>query len=166
MIRNRQIPWLSLLLLLSSYAVVGRIMVTLNQENHAIWAFVAVGGVAVALLYMHPLTDLRKVMTRWFSSDTLAFCTLVGLATFTSILLNWFKAFLPVILVLSAEALARLDLQAAAFTELQSFVILVLTTAVGLAVGWGLWTFVFTPSPPELEGLVRDALGLIINASI
>jgi hypothetical protein len=143
MIRPRQYPWVSLLLLLGCYAIVGRVMATLH-DGRAVWGFVGLGGLAVAALYMHPLTDMRRFMTRWFSSDTVAFCILVGLAAFTSILLHWFKAFLPVILVLAAEALARLDLQAAKFTELQSFVILVLTTALGLFVGWGLWILIPT----------------------
>jgi hypothetical protein len=126
-------------LLLGCYAIVAHVLA--NQQSHLIWLYGGVGGVAIALLYMHPLTDIKQFVTQWFSSDAVAFCTLIALAGSAAILLHWFKAFMPALLVLATEGLARLDLQAAGYGDLQSFWILVGTTALGLSVGWGLWTW-------------------------
>ncbi|NJM47210.1 MAG: hypothetical protein HC860_14485 [Alkalinema sp. RU_4_3] len=138
MIRVRPFPWISLLLLMGCYAIVAHVMAT--YESQLVWLYGGLGGLAIALIYMHPLTDMRIFLTRWFSSDTVAFCMLIGLAGFASILLHWFKAFMPAMLVLAAEGLARLDLQAAGYSDLQSFGILMGTTVLGLSVGWGLLT--------------------------
>jgi hypothetical protein len=131
----RQFPWPSLLLLLASYIILGRVLIEAHYSHEA-WWFAGFGGLVIAILYLHPLTDLNRLLQHWFSSDTVAFCILVMLAASVSILLNWIRLFLHVALVLSAEGLARLDLQAAKYSEIQTFVMLVCTTAVGLGLAW------------------------------
>jgi hypothetical protein len=118
-----------------SYAMIGYLISEGNYSPPIAWCILG-GSFMVALLYLHPLTDLSRFLKRWFSSDTVAFCALVGLAGFASILLNWFKLFMPAVLVLATEGVARLDLQACEFTELQAFVLLVVTTGLGLSMGW------------------------------
>lgn len=76
------------------------------------------------------------MLVKWFNSDTVAFTFLIGAAAFASILLNWFKIFLPFFMVFSAESLARLDIQTAEFNSVQALIMLTLVAWVGLALGW------------------------------
>jgi hypothetical protein len=129
-------PWISLLLMFCSYAMVGNLLTAGKYSPPVAW-FILIGSFMIALLYLHPLTDLSRFLKRWFSSDAVAFCALILIATFASILLNWFKLFMPVLLILATEGVARLDLQAGEYTELQAFILLVVTTGLGLlAGGW------------------------------
>lgn len=136
----RRFPWLSASLLLIAYAVFGKIMISTAH----LWTSVASAaglGVVLALILMHPLTSSQKLLAKWFRSDTVAFGSLLAMAAFASILLNWFKIFLPIIMVLSAEALVRLDLQTAEYTQTQALAILVVVAWLGLALGWAAATF-------------------------
>ncbi len=51
--------------------------------------------------------------------------------------LVWFKMFGYVLVLVSAEILARLDLQNAHLNRWQSLIVLTLVSVAGLAVGWG-----------------------------
>jgi hypothetical protein len=134
MLTLKRFPWASLLLLLGTYISVGKFL----SINHSwqVWGVAIGGGLLLSILFIHPFTDLGRFLTRWFTSGTMSFLSLVALAAFASILLNWFKVFLPVFLILSAEGLARLDLYAAEFSELQSFLLLTFVTGSGLGIGW------------------------------
>jgi hypothetical protein len=134
---RHHLPWLSLLLLFGNYALMGRL---LAHGGYSIEArcFLVAGSFAVALIYLHPLADLSRFVQRWFSSDTLAFTTFVMIAAAVSIMLNWFKLFMPALMILTTEGLARIDLQANEYDEWPTFFILVVVTGLGLAVGWWL----------------------------
>ncbi|NDJ18445.1 hypothetical protein [Myxacorys almedinensis] len=93
-------------------------------------------GLVLAVLMMSPIQGLQRLLARWFTSDTVAFTFLIGVAAFASILLNWFKIFLPFFMIFSAESLARLDLQTAEFGKFQAVFILVATAWAGLGLGW------------------------------
>jgi hypothetical protein len=134
MLTLKRFPWASILLLLGTYISVGKYL-SINQ-SWQVWGVALGGGLLLSILFIHPFTDLSRFLTRWFTSGMISFLALVALAAFASILLNWFKVFLPVFLILSAEALARLDLYAAEFSELQSFLLLTGVTGSGLGIGW------------------------------
>ncbi|MCU0552829.1 MAG: hypothetical protein MUC48_26160 [Leptolyngbya sp. Prado105] len=131
----RRFPWLSASFLFVAYAIFSKLIITTTH----LWSSIlsaAILGVVLALMLLHPLTSSERMLTKWFRSDTIAFMSLLSLAAFASILLNWFKVFVPVIMVLCAEALVRIDLQTAEFTQTQSLVILVIVTWLGLGLGW------------------------------
>lgn len=134
---HKRLPWISLLLLFGSYTMIGKLLAQGKYSNEATW-FLLIGSFMVAIIYLHPLTDLSKLVRRWFSSDSVAFSAFVMIAAAISIMLNWFKLFLPVMLILTTEGLARLDLQACEFSDWQTFFILILITGAGLACGWWL----------------------------
>jgi len=136
----RRFPWLSASLLFVAYATFGKIVISTAH----LWTSLATAaglGVVLAIILMHPLTSSQKVLAKWFRSDTVAFASLLAMAAFASILLNWFKIFLPIIMVLAAEALVRLDLQTAEYTQTQALAILVVVAWLGLALGWAVTTF-------------------------
>ncbi|BAS55950.1 hypothetical protein NIES2135_47510 [Leptolyngbya boryana NIES-2135] len=131
----RKLPWLSASLLLIAYAIFSKLIITTSH----LWSSIisaAILGVFLALMLMSPLTNSEKILTKWFRSDTIAFLSLLMLAAFASILLNWFKIFIPVIMVLCAEALVRIDLQTAEFSYFSSLAVLIIVTWMGLGLGW------------------------------
>jgi hypothetical protein len=139
---RQQLPWLSLLLLFGNYVLLGHLL-TRGAYSFAATCFLVVGSFAVALIYLHPLADLSRLVRRWFASDsdTVAFSTFVIVAAMISILLNWFQLFLPVMMILTTEGLARIDLQANEYGEWSTFGILVLITGLGLGCGWSMSRF-------------------------
>ncbi len=136
----RRFPWLSASLLIAAYAAFGKLVISTAH----LWTSLASAaglGVVLAVMLMHPLTSSQKLLSRLFRSDTVAFASLLAMAAFASILLNWFKIFVPIIMVLSAEALVRLDLQTAEYNQIQALAILVVIAWLGLALGWAVAAF-------------------------
>jgi hypothetical protein len=136
----RRFPWLSASLLFVAYAIFSKIVISTAH----LWSSIssaAMLGVVLAIILMHPLTSSEKLLTKWFRSDTVAFMTLILFAGFASVLLNWLKIFLPIIMVLCAEALVRIDLQTAEFSQVQALIILVVVTWLGLGLGWMMATY-------------------------
>ncbi len=141
MVVSKKLPWVSLALLLATHIAFGKLLASINVSWIAFgfaigWAFV------LALLFVNPLTGFRHLVSRWFTSDTVAFCAIVAGAAFASIVLNWFKIFIPIILILAAEALARIDLLTAEFNNIQSCSLLTVTSWIGLGLGWALGQFI------------------------
>lgn len=134
---NKRFPWLSMSLLFAAYIIFGKFVVSLE---HSIVAFAGamIWGVLVAVLLKNPFKGVRRILVKWFKSDTVAFSSILMFAALASILLNWLKVFLPVFMILFAELLVRLDLQTAEFSQSQSLVILIAVAWSGLGIGWAL----------------------------
>lgn len=133
----RRFPWLSASLLFFAYAIFSKLIITTSY----LWSSIlsaAMLGVVLAIILMHPLTSSQKMLKKWFRSDTVAFLTLLTIAAFASILLTWFKIFVPIIMVLCAEALVRIDLQTAEFNQFQALAVLVIVAWMGLGLGWAM----------------------------
>jgi hypothetical protein len=127
----------ALALLFAAYLVFGKFLADIDKSLTALM-FAIVWTFILALLFIHPLTSMRRLIQRWFQSDAVAFTTLFGLAAFASILLNWLKLFLPVFLILATESLARLDMQTAEYRDRSACLLLMLTSWLGLATGWAI----------------------------
>jgi hypothetical protein len=136
----KRFPWLTASLLFIAYATFGKLVISTAHLWTSI-ASVALLGVVAAIILMHPITSSEKILAKWFRSDTVAFLSLLTFAAGASILLNWFKIFLPIIMVLTAEALVRLDLQTAEYTQNQALGILVVVAWLGLGLGWVMATY-------------------------
>jgi hypothetical protein len=106
-----------------------------------------VGLVAIAwilissMAFISPLTSFSSFISRWFKSDTIAFMTLVTIAGMAAVILYWLHVFLQILTILAADALARIDIQAAGMSGIQAFWILVLVSLTGLITGWVLNVF-------------------------
>jgi hypothetical protein len=136
----REIPWASLLLLLGGYTIFGHFLADVTSPRLAL-TIAAVTAFGAALVFMHPLTGLGKLIEGRFKSDTLVILSLVLFAGFISILLNWFKWFMPIFMILSCETLARIDLKAARISESATCFWLTFSAWLGLGLGWiiGVW---------------------------
>jgi hypothetical protein len=149
---TRHFPWSSVTILFLGYIALGHFL----AENSA--PFISLGmGFLVALLlsiaFMHPLTFLGKVIRHRFESDAVAFCSLVLFAGFISILLNWFKLFLPIFMILSCEALARIDFTHGGFREKTTYFWMVSTSWLGLTIGWAIGVWELQKWPPIAQQL-------------
>jgi hypothetical protein len=133
--RIQRIPWSVLCLMLAGYIVLGH---SLAQMDHPRWALMAgtVVALSLAVVFLHPLTGLGRIIHNRFQSDTLAFCSLILLAGFVSVLLNWFKLFLPLFMIFAFEALARIDLKTARMGEVGTCILLTTFSWIGLFLGW------------------------------
>jgi len=89
-----------------------------------------------SIAFMSPITNLNHLINRWFNSDSVAFLSLCLAIGMISVLLSWMHIFLPILLILAAECLARLDIQTTGWSPGQAFWILTLTSIVGLFLGF------------------------------
>lgn len=135
MAQLKQSPWGAVFLLLGAYTAFGKFLTETADPPTSFW-IAAIWALVLAVFFVHPLTNIGRFLNGRFESDAVAFTTLVGLAAMASILLNWFKLFLPVFMLLACEALARIDLQSARYGEKLSTVIMTVTAWIGLASGW------------------------------
>lgn len=132
---KKSLPWLSLGLLLAAYSTFSWYVYHLTI-TWVVW----VGVIAFALLQALLLTTFgqgfKSLISRWLSSDTGYFTTVLALAFLATTVLVWIHIFGYLITVIAAEILARLDLQNRGFGREQSLTILTLVSLVGLLVGW------------------------------
>jgi hypothetical protein len=97
----------------------------------------AVGWILLSsMVFISPITNFNTFISRWFSSDTVAFLTIFMIAGMAAVVLFWLHVFLQILTILAVDALARIDIQAAGLSGLQAFWLLALVSLVGLAGGW------------------------------
>lgn len=130
----RKLPWLSLLLLLATYSIFSWFLLQTVGKP----AGLLVAGLALvqALLLTTWLNWLKRFARLWLHSDLGYFTLILILALGSTMALVWFKAFSYGIVLVSAELLARLDLQTAGYSRWQALVILTLVSWLGLGLGW------------------------------
>lgn len=135
--------WLSSTLLVTAYASFGW-----HISNYAWFRYhplykpmVLALAIALAVLVdvalLEPLTYITRLVARWFRSDTVAFLTMFSIVGAVVGFLLWLQIFSFMVLIFSAEALARVDAQAAKLTERQAFWLLAVLSLIGLLFGWG-----------------------------
>lgn len=131
--------WLSLLLLLMSYANFGRLLAESNV-NWYVWGLATGLALLVAEALASPWSLIRTVAIRWLKSDTRAFITVMASAFLAVAVLNWFHISAQGILLVTASALVRLDAQILGTSDLQAFFIVMSVSLLGLGLGW-LWNY-------------------------
>ncbi|MFM7546129.1 MAG: hypothetical protein ACKO3I_06410, partial [Synechococcales cyanobacterium] len=70
----------------------------------------------IAGILASPLKNTRHLITRWSKTDIGTFVTITLLALLGTVLLTWFHIFTSTLILLCAEALARLELQTCGIT--------------------------------------------------
>lgn len=106
-------------------------------EHNLMIGLMAVAWILVSTTaFISPLQNFSHFITRWFRSDTVAFASVFMIAGLAALVLFWLHIFLQILTILAADALARIDIQAAGLTGIQAFWILVLVSLTGLTTGW------------------------------
>lgn len=130
----KKFPWLSLILLFAAYSTFSWFLINITTTRW-VWILVLSFAVIQALLLTTWFDGLRRFIRSWLRSD-LGYFTLIIIFSMGLIMaLVWFKTFGYFLVLVSAELLARLDLQHAGFNRVQSLFILTLISLAGLATG-------------------------------
>ena len=130
----KKLPWGSLALLLVTYFVFGWLLSVAHSAQ-----VISPVVVALTLLLAGSLTSalplVRDTLSFSLKSDSRAFVIVATVAFVSAVIVTWLQVFAHILVVISAESLARLDLQTAKFTQLQAFLILSTVSLAGLGLG-------------------------------
>jgi hypothetical protein len=139
-----KLPLASLSLLLFAYGVFGWLvaldaqkdnLTTLSGISSVLWLDGAI-ILLLALSLAAPFKLIQNFYTSWMKSDTKAFFAVIFGAFFAVVILHWVDVFAHILVLLSAGALVRLDLQTAGYTKWQAFGVLVFVSLVGFGLGF------------------------------
>lgn len=129
------ITWAALGLLLLTYLHFGWTL--FEASNYFLISFLIISCIwSIDLFFTVPFNKFKWPVIKWFKSDIGTFFMIVILSIIGVVMFTWMHIFINVLLMISATALARLELQTAKFKNWQAFLILSLLSTVGLVVGW------------------------------
>jgi len=127
---------LSLPILFVTYCSYGWMLSEHTSERY-LWLLAAAAVIPFNWVLTVRLRSIKAALAELLGSDTRAFFTLVGLVFGVVVLVVWIHISAYFLVALSATILARLDLQTAGFTQLQSFATLTSIASLGLGGGLG-----------------------------
>lgn len=132
----KKIPWNSLAILFVTYSSFGW---TLSKSTLPLvsWIFPIGAVFLLSAILTAPLKNSKRLIFSWFKTDIGAFLSIVTTAFFAVVVFVWLHIFATALILLSAGALARLDIQTLGFKKWQAFGILSLVSLAGLACGVG-----------------------------
>jgi hypothetical protein len=130
----KKLPWASLLLLVFTYGLFGWLI---SATDRSIWLWVMGASyiLLIALALTAPFTLMKTFYTSWLKSDARAFLSVIVGAFVAVLIVTWLEVFVRILVLLSAAALVRLDLQTAGYNEWQCFSILVIISLTGFGLG-------------------------------
>lgn len=130
----KKLPWASLLLLVFTYGLFGWLISTTDRS---IWLWLMGSSyiLLIALALTAPFTLVKTFYTNWLKSDTSAFLSVIVGAFVAVLIVTWIEAFVHILVLFSASALVRLDLQTSGYNEWQCFSILVIISLTGFGLG-------------------------------
>lgn len=136
----KKLPWHSLLLLLFTDSIFGWLigaseLLLESDKDLFLWLLGAGYVMLIVLALTAPLTMIQTVYSSWLRSDTRALLSIIFSAFLAVILIHWIQLFIRILVLLSAGALARIDLQVAGYTPLQAFKILAVFSLTGYGLG-------------------------------
>jgi len=146
-IATKKFPLISLTLLLATYGIIGW-QLSAVESHWVLWVFAAIATVLLAVAVSSPWSKVRDGFASCFTSDTKAFSIAVVIAFFSVVIITWLHVFIHILVVFSASMLVRLDVQAARWSNRQSFWLIAIASLVSLALG----AIVHTGVEPYLMG--------------
>jgi len=130
----KKLPWASLLLLVFTYGLFGW-LISATDISWLLWLMGGVYVMLIALALTAPFRLIRSFYTSWLQSDTRAFLSVIFGALVAVVIINWLAIFIRILVLISAAALVRLDLQTAGYTKWQAFGILLTVSLAGFGLG-------------------------------
>ncbi len=140
----KKLPWASLLLLLFTYGLFGWLLAAENRKLNKellsdvsllLWLMGTTYTLLITLALTAPFALIRNFYGSWLKSDTRAFISVIIGSFVAVIILKWIEVFIRIVVLISAAALVRLDLQTAGYRRWQSFGILVVVSLLGFYLG-------------------------------
>ena len=144
MLTSKKLPWVSLTLLLVTYSILGWLLATVHRPPWVIWLLAGVGALLIAGAMTSALPVVTDILAFTLKSDARAFLVVSVVAFLVVVIISWISAFAHALLVMSAESLARLDLQTYGFNQWQAFWILSIVSLLGLGLGGATHTLIST----------------------
>ena len=127
--------WLSLTLLFVSYFTLGWKLTEFDVPPHLTW-FLALASILVLDIFLaFPMRNPKALIRGWFSSDMGAFLSIIVGAFLAVVVFAWLHLFATGLLLISAAALARLDIQISGGKNWRAFVVLTTISLAGVGLG-------------------------------
>ncbi|MEG5063495.1 hypothetical protein QUB33_07715 [Microcoleus sp. B3-A4] len=127
--------WVSLTLLFVTYFTLGWKLSEFDVPPHLSW-FLAIASILVLTVALSfPLRDIKALIMRWFSSDLGAFLSIIVGAMVAVVVFAWMHLFATCLLLISAGALARLDIQMSGWKNWRAFAVLASISLTGVGLG-------------------------------
>lgn len=125
--------WISIPILIITYSLFGWLV----SWNLSYFSFLlnALLILVICLGLTAPLTNLKKGVNRGLKSDTRAYIIVILSAFAAVVIMHWFEVFVRLLVIVSASALARLDLDTLHYNQRQAFWILILLSLAGFMLG-------------------------------
>jgi hypothetical protein len=142
----KKLPWISLLLLAGTYAVFGW-LITVSDNSGLLWLLGAVYSLLINSALTAPWALLKGFYGSFLKSDSRAFVSVIVGAFVAVVVIHWMEIFLRILVLISASALARLDLQTGGYSQWRAFGILVVVSLVGFSLGIFLRLWVLPGEP-------------------
>jgi hypothetical protein len=131
----KKLPLFSLVLLFAAHSTFSWYLIQVRAPL-LVWILVYSFTLCQALLLTTWFEGLRRFWGIWLRSDVGYFTLIIFCALGFTASLVWFKTFGYFLVLVSAELLARLELQKLGHSRLQALFILTLFSMAGLATGW------------------------------
>ncbi|MGB3266180.1 MAG: hypothetical protein WBA89_19735 [Microcoleus sp.] len=130
--------WLSLTLLFVTYFILGWKLSEFDVPPHLSWFFAVTAVFVLAIALSFPLKNIKRFIMRWISSDAGAFISIIVGALLAVVVFTWMHIFVTGLVLTSAGALARLDIQLFGHQRWRTFAILTAVSMSGLGLGGGI----------------------------
>jgi hypothetical protein len=134
----RKKSWVSLTLLFVTYFIFGWKLSAFKIPLPIAWLLSVAAVLLLAVLLSFPLKDTRTLINRWLKTDTGAFMSIILSALLAVIVVTWLHLFATGLVLISAGALARLDLQMSGLKKWGAFGVLAAVSMTGLGLGGAL----------------------------
>ncbi|MEG5014671.1 MULTISPECIES: hypothetical protein [unclassified Microcoleus] len=127
--------WVSLTLLFVTYFTFGWKLSEFDVPPHLTW-FLAIASIIVfAAALSFPLRNTKALIMGLFSSDLGAFISITLGAFVAVVVIAWLHLFATCLVLISAGALARLDIQISGWKNWRAFAVLATISLTGVGLG-------------------------------
>jgi hypothetical protein len=130
----KKLPWTSLLLLLCTYSIFGWLL-TSSDSSRLIWLMGAAYTLLITSAMTAPWELLKGFYGNFLQSDSRAFVSVIVGSFVAVVIMHWIEVFFRILVLISASALARLDLQTENYSKWQAFGILLVVSLTGFGIG-------------------------------
>ncbi|NEP01712.1 MAG: hypothetical protein F6K58_24265 [Symploca sp. SIO2E9] len=130
----RKLPWISIVLLLLTHGIFGWLIFA-DESSWLLWLVIAVCILLVAFVLASPIKLFKNLVASWLKSDNRASITTIIGSFIVVLILCWIHIFIRFLVLLSAAALVRLDLQTEDYNGWQTFGILAIFSLSGFFLG-------------------------------
>ncbi len=130
----KRLPWVSLALLLVTYAILGWVISAANVRPF-VWLVAAIAVFSLVGFWTTPWSNMANYSVFVFKSSLRTFAFVILAAFLVFLMIARFSVFLDTLVVIAAIILARIDFQLTGFSRKQAFWTLSIFSLVGLACG-------------------------------